>query len=174
MLLIGYTTKEGQSRKIARWCADRLAGAGKAIELLSLKDASDVDLTRFDGAILIAPVHVGRFPKPLIAFANAQADALNEMPSLFLSVSLAASGHDADDWRGIEKVAVDLSDATGWTPGRTEHVAGAYQPSKYDLLTKFIMKRIIAEKDPGSDLNADREYTDWEALGQTIDDWTPG
>lgn len=68
----------------------------------------------------------------------------------------------------------DLIEATGWSPGQVAHVAGAYQPSKYDLVTRFIMRRIIAEKDPDADLGADGEYTDWTALGALVDAWTAG
>ncbi|WP_245848196.1 hypothetical protein [Octadecabacter ascidiaceicola] len=92
-------------------------------------------------------------------------------PVLFLSVSLGAGGHDAEDWRALDGIAVDLQDATGWTPSTVEHVAGAYLPSKYDLLTRVIMRRIIAAKDPEADLGKDKEYTDWDALGSKLDTW---
>jgi menaquinone-dependent protoporphyrinogen oxidase len=50
-----------------------------------------------------------------------------------------------------------------------EQVAGAYLPSKYDFFRRFIMRRIIAAKDPQADLDADKEYTDWTAPDTLID-----
>ena len=44
-------------------------------------------------------------------------------------------------------------------------------PSKYDILTRFIMRRIIAQKDPEANLGADKEYTDWVDLNAWINRW---
>jgi menaquinone-dependent protoporphyrinogen oxidase len=93
------------------------------------------------------------------------------MPSLLLSVSLAAAGHDAEDWRGLETILSDFAQATGWTPAEVVQVAGAYEPSKYDVFRRFVMRRIIAAKDPETDLDWDKEYTDWDALNAQIDAW---
>ena len=90
---------------------------------------------------------------------------------LFLSGSLAAAGHDAEEWRALDRIADDMAQATGWTPSQVVHVAGAYAPSRYDVFTRFTMRRIIAEKDPGANLSADKEYTDWAALDAAVESW---
>jgi menaquinone-dependent protoporphyrinogen oxidase len=69
-------------------------------------------------------------------------------------VSLAAAGHDAEDWRGLDSILDDLETATGWTPGRVEQIAGASLPTQYYVFRRFIMRRIIAAKDPETDLNS--------------------
>lgn len=170
-LLIGYATKEGQTRKIAQFVADRAVDSGHGVELLALEDAGDVALERFDAVLLAAPIHVGDYPKALIKFAAAHPDELAEHPSRFISVSLAAAGHDAEDWRQLDHILSDLSEATGWTPTDTFQVAGAYLPSEYDIFTRLIMKRIVSAKDPDADTSKDREYTDWKALGEWADSW---
>jgi len=170
-LLVAYASSDGQTRRIARHVADRIVDAGHSVELVEAADAADADLRRFDRAILAASVHVGHYQKSLTDFAAAQADALRQCPTLFLSVSLAAAGHDAEDWRGLDRILKDFEAATGWTPGRTEQIAGAYRPSQYDIFRRFVMRRIVAARDPGADPDADREYTDWPALDRLIDDW---
>ncbi|MDR9482714.1 MAG: flavodoxin domain-containing protein, partial [Salibaculum sp.] len=89
----------------------------------------------------------------------------------FLSVSLAAAGHEAEDWRVLDRIIDDFAEVTGWAPERVEQIAGAYRPSEYDLFKRFIMRRIIATKDPEADLDTDRDYTDWPALDALVDDW---
>ncbi len=168
-VLIAYATGEGQTRKIARRVADRIADHGHAVELLPLADADDIDFNRFDRVILAASIHMGHFQRALSDFAASHAKRLHEKPALMLSVSLAAAGHDAEDWKAVEHILQDLKAATGWTPGQVEQVAGAYMPSKYDFFRRFIMRRIIAAKDPDADLDADKEYTDWKALDTLID-----
>jgi len=93
------------------------------------------------------------------------------LPSLFLSVSLAAAGHDSEDWRGLHRILEDFEEATRWTPRRVEQIAGAYLPSKYDVVRRFIMRRIVAARKLEADLDADKEYTDWHALNALIGDW---
>ncbi|WP_040500584.1 flavodoxin domain-containing protein [Henriciella marina] len=170
-LLIGYATKEGQTRKIARHVADRAVDAGHSVELLALKDAGGIEIDRFDAVMLAAPIHVGHYPKALIEFASAHADKLAARSSRFISVSLAAAGHEADDWRNLDNILGDFSAATGWRPEATRHVAGAYLPSTYDLFTRLIMKRIISAKDPDAEIGKDKEYTDWEDLDNWVDGW---
>lgn len=170
-VLVAYATSEGQTRKIARQIADRIADANQTVELLELSDANDIDLARFDGAILAASLHVGHYQRSLTDFAVKQSKNLQKKPTLFLSISLAAAGHEADDWKGLDHILKDFVDATGWNPGRVEQVAGAYLPSKYDIFRRFIMRRIIASKHLETDLDADQEYTDWSALNLIVDDW---
>ncbi|MDU8927768.1 flavodoxin domain-containing protein [Alisedimentitalea sp. MJ-SS2] len=170
-ILVAYATSEGHTRKIARHVADRIADAGNGVELLPLADASEVDLARFDKVITAASVHAGHYQKSLAAFAAMHTAALNAMPTLFLSVSLAANGHDAEDWKALDRMLDDLTEATGWIPGRLEQIAGAYMPSQYNVIERFIMRRIIAAKSPDADLDADTDYTDWPALDAMIDSW---
>ncbi|MEJ6391442.1 flavodoxin domain-containing protein [Gymnodinialimonas ulvae] len=171
--LVAYASTHGQVRKIARHTMDYLVEHGHSIELVPLIEAEGLDPSRFDGVILAASLHAGHYQRPLTEFAEAHADHLNLMPTLFLAVSLAAAGHDADDWRGLDTALKDLSDATNWHPGRVTHVAGAYKPSHYDIVTRLIMRRIIAKQDKGTDLATDREYTDWPALDAALDGWLP-
>lgn len=170
-LLVAYASTEGQTQKIARHVANRIAEAGHTVELLALSDARDIELARFDGAILAASVHAGKYQRVLSDFAAERARDLAARPTLFLSVSLAAAGHDAEDWKGLNRIFTEFTEATDWTPRRVEQVAGAYRPSQYDMFRRFIMRRIIAAKDPDADLDADREYTDWSAVNRVVDEW---
>lgn len=170
-VLVSYATTEGQTRRIARHVADRIADMGHMVELSRTDDADDIDLTRFDRVVVAASVHVGHYQRGISEFAAKHAAKLGEKPSLFLSVSLAAAGHDAEDWRGLDKILADFQDATGWTPGRVEQIAGAYQPSQYDVFTRFAMRRILGKKDPDADLDQDKDYTDWTALDALIGEW---
>ncbi|CUH64165.1 Protoporphyrinogen IX dehydrogenase [menaquinone] [Thalassovita gelatinovora] len=170
-LLIVYASSEGQTRKIARTIMDRIADSGQSVELLPVSDAVGTDFSRFDRMIIAAPIHAGHYPRALVDFLSQEAENLRTLPTLFLSVSLAAAGHDAEEWRDLDHIEADFCAATGWHPGRVEQIAGAYKPSQYDVFRRYIMRRILAAKDPGADLDADKEYTDWPALAALVDDW---
>ena len=129
-ILVSYATSEGHTRKVARWVADKIYEVDHSVELLPLADAKDIDLDRYDGVVMAGSVHVGHYQPELAEFAGAHAKQLGQMPTLFLSVSLAAAGHDAEDWRGLERILSEFTDATTWTPDRVVQVAGAYMPSQ--------------------------------------------
>ena len=170
-LLIVYGTTQGQTRKIARHILDLLFDAGHSGELLPAADASGLDPTAFDAVFLASSVHAGHYHRDLVSFVEQHAEGLNALPSCFVSVSLAAAGHSPDDWRGLDQIAQDFGYATGWTPSQTLQVAGAYTPSRYDIVTRFVMRRIVAAKDPEADLTAHKEYTDWAALDRDVLSW---
>ena len=171
-IVVAYATTEGQTRKVARFAADRLADAGHAVELLALGDAADLDLTRFDAAILAGSVHGHRYQAALVALARAQAAALSARPTLFLSLSLSAAGEDEEDWAGLRQVAESFFTETGWRPDRTEHVAGAFHFGEYDFFKAWVMRRIARDKGVQVDPSGDTEFTDWAALGAALDEWS--
>jgi len=173
-VLIAYATTDGQTRKIARFAADRLADAGHAVELLDVADAGGLVLARFDRAILAGSLHIGGYQKALTAFASENRAALAALPTLFLAVSLSAAGQDADDWAGLRKCLDGFLAETGWTPGQIAHVAGAFRFSGYDFFRAWAMRRIADAKGETVETGKDKEYTDWAALGRLLDDWLAG
>lgn len=174
ILLIAYATTDGQTRKIARFAADRLAGQGHGVELLNVEDAEGLDLARFDGAILAGSLHAGGYQKALARFAKVEQARLAAMPTLFLAVSLSAAGNDPEDWAGLNRCLEEFRSETGWTPGRIEHVAGAFRFSEYDFFRAWAMRRIADQKGEKVEPGKDKEYTDWPALILVLDDWTAG
>ncbi len=173
-LLIDYATTDGQTRKVARFCADRIAASGHTVELLNVEDAEGLDLTRFEGAILAGSLHAGGFQKPLAAFAKAQAEGLAKLPTLFLPVSLSAAGDDPEDWAGLKTCVERFLAEAAWVPGQVTHVAGAFRFTQYDFFRSWAMKRIADAKGEVVDTHADKEYTDWDALGHALDGWVAG
>lgn len=173
-VLVAYATTDGQTRKIARFAADRLIGEGHSVELLNVEDAEGLDLARFDGSILAGSLHAGGFQKALTRCARDNRAALQAMPTLFLAVSLSAAGNDAEDWKGLRLRLEEFQEETGWTPGRIEHVAGAFRFSEYDFFRAWAMRRIADQKGQTLEPGKDREYTDWAALILVLDDWVAG
>jgi menaquinone-dependent protoporphyrinogen oxidase len=171
LILIAYATTDGQTRKIARFAADRLAGQGHAVELLNVEDAEGLELARFDGAILAGSLHTGGYQKALRRFVTDAQEALTAMPTLFLAVSLSAAGGDPEDWQGLNQCLEEFAAETGWIPGRIEHVAGAFRFSEYDFFRAWAMRRIADQKGQKVEPGKDREYTDWAALILVLDGW---
>lgn len=170
-ILIVYATTDGQTRKIARFCADHCADVGHTAELLSASDADGTEVARFDGVILAGSLHLGSFQQDLIRFASRNLADMKTRPSLFLPVSLSAAGTDAEDWAGLTKCVVAFEAETGWDPSVTEHVAGAFKFSEYDFFKSLAMRWIAHQKGEAMGPDGDREYTDWAKLTAALDGW---
>jgi menaquinone-dependent protoporphyrinogen oxidase len=170
-ILIAYATTDGQTRKIVRFCADHLVHLGHTAELLPAADSKGLELSRFDAVLLAGSVHAGHYQKDLIKMAKRSAKDLSQMPNMFLSVSLAAAGDDAQDWKGLKDCVAGFSKQTGWTPGRVLHVAGAFKFTEYDFFRSWAMRWIAAQKGQTVDPKVDKEYTDWAALKSATAEW---
>ncbi|WP_370203245.1 flavodoxin domain-containing protein [Salipiger bermudensis] len=170
-ILIAYATTEGQTRKICRFVSDRLVAAGHSVELLNVTDAEGLEPARFDAVVLAGSVHVGALQPELIAFAQAHSDVLSRLPVLYLQVSLAAAGQDAEEWQELREIADKTVAGFGWRPGRIEQVAGAFRFAEYDFFKSWAMRWIAAQPGQKVDPKADREYTDWARLAEAVESW---
>lgn len=170
-ILVCYATTEGQTRKIARFCANQLFSQGHSVELLHVADADELDIAGYDAAILAGSVHIGHLQKGLAQFATAHAGSLNAMPTLLVQVSLAAAGSDEKEHADLDRIADEFCKDAGWVPGQVVQVAGAFRFTQYDFFRSWAMRFIAAQKGETVDPQSDREYTDWGALGDLMHKW---
>jgi menaquinone-dependent protoporphyrinogen oxidase len=169
-ILVLYGTTEGQTRKIADFVTTRLKGRGDVVALIEATDVPlDLQPQDYDAAILAASLHAGVYQQPLIHFAKKHADALNKIPTAFLSVSLSAAGKDPEDLKSIAVCADLFLKETGWKPGEMHHVAGAFRFTEYDFFKRWVMKIIAWERGMNTSGVVELELTDWEALGRLVD-----
>jgi len=170
-IAIIYATTEGQTRKICTFALQRLSDGGHAVALVPVGEASDLDLSAFNGVILAASIHTGIYQNAMAAYVLDHVGVLNEMKTLFLSVSLSAAGDDPDDLAGLARILEEFLNATGWKPGQSAQVAGAFRFSEYDFFKYWAMRWIEAKKDSDVPAGQDHEYTDWDGLSAILDDW---
>jgi menaquinone-dependent protoporphyrinogen oxidase len=169
-ILVLYGTTEGQTRKIAGFIADKLRTMGDTVTLM---DATTVEwdfwLGEFDAAILAASIHAGQYQSAIVHFARCHYERLNQMPSLFISVSLsAASMENPADLKSIEHCADSLSRETDWKP-EVKHVAGAFRFTEYDFFKRWTMRIVAWEKGvKGGAGRSDLELTDWNQLEDVV------
>jgi menaquinone-dependent protoporphyrinogen oxidase len=168
-ILVLYGTTEGQTRKIADFVTTKLKDRGAIVAMI---DAADVpwDLLPqdYDAAILAGSLHAGVYQTPLIHFARKHHEALNKLPTAFLSVSLAAAGKDADDLKSIAACADAFRKETGWTGGEVHHIAGAFRFAEYDFFKRWMMKVIAWERGLKTGGIIELELTDWDELARIV------
>lgn len=168
-IAIIYASTEGQTRKIAHHAEELLQVEDHSVTLRHASDAGDLRLSESDAIILAASVHAATYQSELVAYAKEHASTLNEGASMYLSVSLGAAGNDDAEWTALRGYLDDLKTDTGWTPGKIEHVAGAFKFNEYNFFRYWAMRWMESKRDPSTPAGEDRVYTDWDEL---LRDWT--
>ena len=175
-----YATREGQTRRIAHHIEARVNDHGHPARIRRIHDIREpFDLDRYEGAILAASVHLGKHEPEVVEFVKRHRDKLEKLPTALLSVSLSEAGAEdptrTEDER--EEAAADVRGAidgflreTGWRPKHIKAVAGALVYSKYNFITRFVMKQIAKKRAIATDTAHDYEFTDWKAVDHFADE----
>lgn len=169
-ILIIYGTVEGQTRKIARFVKKEAENLGNQV---TLSDATDdpPDPDDFDAIIIGSSVHKHEYNAAIIDYASKHLEVLNKKPSLFISVSLTAAADEEESWKELEQITKDFLAKVGWNPTAVKQVAGALRYSEYDFFKRFIMRLIAKKQGGGTDTSQDYEYTNWEELGKSVNEF---
>ena len=164
--LIAYGTTEGQTRKVAEHVAGLVRERGGDADLHNCeRHAAALQVADYDAVAVVASIHQQAHQESVMQFVQAQRDALQAKPALFLSVSLSAA---FDDKRAEAQGYVDdFLSQTGWKPTATHLVAGAVRPSQYDYFEQEIVERIVL-KGHESEAEGERELTDWDDLSAAV------
>lgn len=164
-ILIVYESRHGQTAKIAGALADTVGARG--VEALALHVGNvppDLDLAGYDLVAVGASIHFGRHPKSVAAFVRDRLDALEATPTAFFSVS----GHAIDGTSEGDATARGYVDqflaGTGWSPDRIARFAGGVPYTRYNIVLRFVMKKIQEKAGRSTDTSRDHEYTDWGAV----------
>ena len=159
-----YGTSEGQTEKIARFLAERLAGRGHRLELIAAaRDCGTPQPHRFDAIVIAASVHAGRYQPAVTEFVRRDIDS---RPNAFLSVSLSAASPVASDLEGLKRCVETFSRETGWTPRTVHHAAGALRYSAYSLIKRWALRAIARRRGAPTDTRRDHKLTDWADLAR--------
>lgn len=170
-VLIAYGTSEGQTARIAEYIAGVIREHGHEAYPVDVRRTTP-DPRAYDAVIVGASVHAGKHQTHVGEYVRETREALERVPNAFYSVSLAAA-NDCDAGREeAQGYAEELIRLTRWRPRRVVLIAGALLYTRYNLLLRWVMRRIARSK--GSrDLDTSRDYvyTDWMAVRQFAEEF---
>jgi menaquinone-dependent protoporphyrinogen oxidase len=176
-----YATREGHTQKIAEHVAMRLRERGFPADAQDLRTPGrDIDLSKYAAAVLAASVHAGGHESEMVKFVKQHRHELERIPSAFLSVTLSETGAEkpgatpeehARFAADVQKMIDTFFQQTGWHPTRVKPIAGALLYTRYNVLIRFIMKRIARKAGAATDTSHDYDYTDWAALDRFVDEF---
>lgn len=92
-ILVVYTTREGQTRRIAEHVAANLKQQGLSVNLLEGRYVpAGLSLGGYSAVILAASVHRGKHESEMVRFVRDRRTELQQLPTALLSVSLSQAG----------------------------------------------------------------------------------
>ena len=177
-VLVLYATREGHTKCIAEYLTGKIQSLSLPARLLEVTQLPNgVSLVDYSAVVLAASVHVGKHEPEIVRFVRRHRADLNQMRTAFLSVSLSQAG--AQDTQATSesraKAAADVKSMidtfladTGWKPTLVQPVAGALMYSKYNVLVRFIMKRIARRTGASTDISCDHVFTRWRDLDHLL------
>lgn len=166
-LMIVYATTEGHTRSIAEFLEKEAENKGVTVGLFdaTVKPPSPAE---FDAVIIAGSIHGGKYQASIQHFVQEHHKTLNQMNSVFVSVSLTAAADEPESWKELKQQTEDFLLGTGWNPKHVEYTAGALLYTKYDYLKKFIMRMISKKAGGDTDTSKDHVYTDWDQLKSVL------
>ena len=167
-ILIAYGTTEGQTRKVAETISTQIQRPGHEVELFDTANLQkDLKIKSFDKIILAGSVHQKAYQESLRLFIKANLMALDNKPTMFISVSLASAFDDRQV--EAEGYAADLSEELGWKPTKILLVAGAIKYDEYDYFKEQIIKHIALRGRSVDIQEGSQEFTDWSDLAKNVE-----
>ena len=162
-ILVLYGTTDGHTAKVAATVADALRTSGAAVDVIEAGTTEPAP-EAYAGVIVAASVHARGYQRSVRQWVRRHAEALRGKPSAFLSVSLGVLQNEPDVQREVEAIVNGFIRATRWQPTMVQNVAGALLYTKYNVIKRWIMKRIVAKAGGATDTSRDYEYTNWAEL----------
>jgi menaquinone-dependent protoporphyrinogen oxidase len=166
--VILYSTRE-ETRRLAEQIEAAVRDRGHSARILDVSETPEpFSLEGFEGAIVAASAHMGKHEHVMVEFVKRHREELAALPTAFLSVSRAGDhlAEPADTGGLIDEFLA----RTGWRPSRAKAVASARLCSKYNLIIRFIKKRIGTSASMPTDSSREHEYADWDALDRLVDE----
>jgi menaquinone-dependent protoporphyrinogen oxidase len=171
-ILIFYGSLEGQTGKISERIAEVIRNKGHEVTTQSCDQLpTDFSPDHFDAAIIGGPIHMGKYPKCMRKFVSTHCDWLNTVPSAFFTVCMAVNSQRAKSREQALRYGEEFVEQSGWRPALTRTFAGAVKYTKYDFITRFIMKFISRNEGGSTDTSRDHEYTDWQSVQRFAEDF---
>lgn len=156
--IILYSTREGQTHKIAQFMAEQMDVG--TCELVDLHQAHNLDLSSYDNIIIGASIRYGHFNKKLYQFIEQNKEYLNTNGASFYSVNLTARKPGKDTPEGSAYIQKFLK-RSPWQPKQIGVFAGGLYYPRYKWFDRIMIRFIMSMTGGETDITKEVEYTDW-------------
>ena len=160
--LIIYSSTDGQTKIICERIKNFL-NDGNFVELISLGETKQVDLSNFEKIIIGASIRYGKHSKELYKFINLNKNILDQKKSAFFSVNVIARKPEKNTAETNPYINKFLK-ISKWKPNKIRVFAGKVDYPNYNFFDKYIIKFIMFITKGPTDTSQSYEFTDWSKV----------
>lgn len=163
-VLVVFSSVHGHTRHVAEHVAGALRSSGLGAQQVSVRDAEAVDLEHVVGVVVVVPVHHRRHDGAMVAWMARHRELVDRVPSLVLSVSIAAAGTDEASRAEARGLLTELVLRANVSPSLAASIGGSVNHDGVPFFARA-GQRDEAER-CGLRVSAqhDTDLTDWSAL----------
>ncbi len=160
--LIIYSSTDGQTKAICERIKN-FTKNNESIKLVSLKEATNINLQSFENIIIGASIRYGKHNKDLYKFINNNKVILEKKKSAFFSVNVVARKPKKNTPETNPYMQKFLK-ISNWKPNKLAVFAGKVDYLKYGFFDKYIIKLIMFITKGPTDTSKAYEFTDWSKV----------
>ena len=161
-LLIIYSSTDGHTKIICEKIINNLKNSNN-VELVSLDQAVNLDLSKFNKIVIGASIRYGRHSGDLYKFIKFNKDILERKATAFFSVNVVARKIEKSDPETNPYIKKFLK-ISNWKPGKIAVFAGKVDYPKYRFFDKYIIKLIMFITKGPTDTTQTYEFTNWSKV----------
>ena len=161
-LLIIYSSTDGHTKIICEKIINNLKNSSN-VELVSLDQARNLDLSKFNKIVIGASIRYGRHSGDLYKFIKFNKDILERKETAFFSVNVVARKIEKSDPETNPYIKKFLK-ISNWKPRKIAVFAGKVDYPKYRFFDKYIIKLIMFITKGPTDTTQTYEFTNWSKV----------
>ena len=162
-ILILYSTTDGHTLAICRRLQQVIEQHAHRVTLLSVNDATRMNLNLFDKIVIGASIRYGKHRPVVYEFIKNNTPFLNSRPNAFFTVNVVARkpGKDQPDTNPYLKKFLQQ---IPWQPKHLAVFAGKIDYPKYRFWDRQIIRLIMKLSKGPTDPKAVVEFTNWQQV----------
>ena len=160
--LIIFSTTDGHTKKICERIVNFLNNE-KLVKIVSLEEATKLDLSEFQRIIVGASIRYGKHSKELYKFIKLNKRILEQKESVFFSVNVVARKYEKNTPETNPYIKKFLK-VSKWQPKKLGVFAGKVDYPSYNIFDKYIIKLIMFITGGPTDTSQSYEFTDWSKV----------
>ena len=167
--LVIYSSTDGHTKKICERIKN-LINNGNLVELFSLEEAKQIELSNFENIVIGASIRYGKHSRQLYNFIKSNRNILDQKKCAFFSVNVVARKPEKNTAETNPYINKFLK-ISKWKPNKIGVFAGKVDYPSYNLIDKYIIKFIMFITKGPTDTSQSYEFTDWSKVDDFSEDF---
>lgn len=162
-ILIIYSTTDGHTLKICQRLQQVIEQQAHRVNLVSVNEALDADLKRFDKIVIGASIRYGKHRPEVFDFIGRNEKILKSKPNAFFSVNVVARKPEKNRPE-TNPYMKKFKKKSLWQPRELAVFAGKIDYQKYRFWDRQIIRFIMWMTKGPTDTKTVTEFTNWEEV----------